>query len=254
MYILSTVHVISDWILLKRGFIDNGETPDSTGTYLFEGAPLWLAMTSAVALTVNTMIADFVLIWRCWTMWNHNWVVVTLPILCTLAGTALGFADIHEQAQFIINPDADVTYFNFATPYFSLSLVTTCLATILIIYRIFMMSDSETRKARGYTRVIEIIVESAFLYSVTLIVFLPYLVESSIDDGYPQVVLAQMTGIAPTLIVARVTFGLARPDETWQGTMSSIRMRSMPSGSRVTNTVAFGGFSDGSHASKPESF
>jgi hypothetical protein len=55
------------------------------------------------------------------------------------------------------------------------------------------MSEPTTRKSRGYGRVIEIVVESALLYSVALIVFLPFLVSKSFDDAYPQAVLAQMT-------------------------------------------------------------
>ena len=94
----------------------------------------------------------------------------------------------------MINPKLSRTSFvDFATPYFILSLVTTCLATILILFRIITMSERATRKSRGYGRVIEIVVESALLYSVALIVFLPFLVNKSFDDAYPQAVLGQMT-------------------------------------------------------------
>jgi hypothetical protein len=87
-------------------------------------------------------------------------------------------------------------------------------------------------------------VESAALYSISLIVFLPFLVQkASFDSGYPQAFITQLTvipgsytychcltyitqGICPTLIVARVSFGHARPDETWRGRRASVEFAS----------------------------
>ncbi|KAJ7215662.1 hypothetical protein C8J57DRAFT_1255497 [Mycena rebaudengoi] len=85
------------------------------------------------------------------------------------------------------------------------------------------MTDPTVRKAGRYRRAIEILVESAVLYSVALIVLLPFLVQkSSFNNGYPHAFVAQLTGICPTLMVARVSFGHARPDETWQGQRTSV--------------------------------
>ncbi|KAJ7107560.1 hypothetical protein C8R44DRAFT_322176 [Mycena epipterygia] len=222
MYILSTVHVACRWLLIRNAFIDHADTPTSTLIYLTQ-SPLWLTVLAAVVFTTNTLISDFVLIWRCWTVWNRNWKVVLLPIVCTLVGTGLGFRSIAEQAAYVINPNLDRNAFiDFATPYFILSLVTTSLATVLIILRILTMTEQTTRKSRGYGRVIEIVVESAILYSVSLIIFLPFLIRASYDDGYAQGVVAQLTGMAPTLIVARVSFGLARPDETWKTPVTTL--------------------------------
>jgi hypothetical protein len=95
---------------------------------------------------------------------------------------------------YVLNPSLDRTKFiDFATPYFSLSLVTTCLSTLLIIFRIITMTERTTRKSRGYSRVIEIIVESALLYSIAMAIFLPLLVTDSSNDAYAQAVVGQIT-------------------------------------------------------------
>ncbi|KAJ6582110.1 hypothetical protein B0H19DRAFT_1252246 [Mycena capillaripes] len=202
MYILSTVHAATRWILIKNAFIDHADTTTSTVVYLVQ-PPLWLTVVAAVVFSTNTLISDFVLIWRCWTVWNNNRKVVVLPMICTLVGAGLGYRSIAEQAAYVLNPNLDINSFvDYATPYFILSLVTTCLATVY--------------------NLTQIMVESAILYSVALIIFLPFLLRDSFDDGYPQAVVAQVTGMAPTLIVARVSFGLARPDETWQAPVSSL--------------------------------
>ncbi|KAJ7604854.1 hypothetical protein FB45DRAFT_1149986 [Roridomyces roridus] len=74
MYILSTVHAVGDWILMKFGSIDNGDTAESAALHLANGGPLWLFIIRAVSLVVSTVIADLVMLWRCWTIWNNNWV------------------------------------------------------------------------------------------------------------------------------------------------------------------------------------
>ncbi|KAJ7118120.1 hypothetical protein C8R44DRAFT_549363, partial [Mycena epipterygia] len=212
MYVFSTVHAASRWVLVKNAFIDHGDTAESTLTYLLVN-PLWLVVVPGVMFPANTLVADCVLIWRCWVVWNRNWKIVIIPTLCAISGAVLGFLTIATEAQFILHPDLNrETFADFATPYFILSLVTTLIATLLIILRILTMTDG---RARGYGRVIEIIVESAGLYCAVLIIFIPFLIRASANDGYPQAVLAQVTGLAPTLIIARVSFGLARPESTW---------------------------------------
>ncbi|KAJ7864629.1 hypothetical protein B0H14DRAFT_3603088 [Mycena olivaceomarginata] len=242
MYIFSTIHIVCRWILMRNAFIDNGDTSMTTSLYLIR-PPLWLTVLGAVVFTANTLVADSVLIWRCWTIWGRNWWVIVLPLCCTLAGAGLGFRSIQEQAAYVINPSLDRTKFiDFATPYFALSLITTCLATLLIIFRILTMTDHTTRQSRGYSRVIEVVVESALLYSVAMAIFLPLLVRNSSNDAYAQAVVGQVTGIAPTLIVARVTLGFARPSETWQTPTTVFSTRSghgttLPANSYLTRVA-----------------
>ncbi|KAJ7935882.1 hypothetical protein B0H13DRAFT_1589966, partial [Mycena leptocephala] len=222
MYILSTVHVACRWVLIKNAFIDHADSRETTVIYLVQ-SPLWLTVLAAVVFTVNTLVSDSILIWRYWIVWNRQWKIIILPTFCTVAGAGLGFRSIAEQAAYVLNPNLDrASFVDFATPYFALSLVTTSLATGLIIVRIFTLTGRAARKSGGYGRVIEIVVESALMYSVALIIFLPFLVQGSDNDGYAQAVVAQMTGMAPTLIVARVSLGLARPDETWQEPATSL--------------------------------
>jgi hypothetical protein len=104
MYILSTIHVATRWFLVKTGFIDHGDSPATTITYLLVN-PLWLATLPGIALTTNTIIADCTLvsllcrfvtntqccasvvqIWRCWLVWNCDFKIIVLPVLCTISG------------------------------------------------------------------------------------------------------------------------------------------------------------------------
>ncbi|KAJ7478083.1 hypothetical protein FB451DRAFT_1556914 [Mycena latifolia] len=228
MYTFSTVYAALHWVLVKNAFIDNGDTAESTLTYLL-APPLWLVVVPGVLFPANMLVADCVLIWRCWIVWDRRFKVVLIPILCTIAGTVFGFLSVVGEAESILHPDLQVEWSGFELLWFILSLVTTLSATLLIIIRILMMTD---RRASGYGRVIEIIIESAALYCV--IITLPFTLRNNANVGYPEVILGQVTGIGPTLIVARVSFGLAQPDDAWKGRSNPnstirFRMQSHPS-------------------------
>lgn len=89
---------------------------------------------------------------------------------------------------------------DYALPYFSMCLVTTLLATILIVFRIFWLTRNQAGSAfSGYRAVIEMIVESALLYSVSLIIYIALLFgpDSDNSDGYAQAILIHMTVRSP---------------------------------------------------------
>ncbi|KAJ7752666.1 hypothetical protein B0H16DRAFT_1723589 [Mycena metata] len=217
MYILSSIHAINGAVLVQFAFVEHGDTIESSIAYIAQPS-LPRSLLGAIALTINTMIADFVLIWRCWTIWNRNWKIIIFPLSCTLVGAGLGFRGIAAQVAFVNNPlSSPATYINFGNGYFGLILATTASATSLIIFRIFKKTEQSTRRSMGYDRVVEVIVESAVLYLVTLCVYIPLSVQGMANVSYyPQALVAQLTGIAPTLLVARVAFGLSRPEATWQ--------------------------------------
>ncbi|KAK0486750.1 hypothetical protein EDD18DRAFT_1110977 [Armillaria luteobubalina] len=104
--------------------------------------------------------------------------------------------------------------------YTSFIMVTTILCTLLIIYRILAVSHRgmDIRTFRG---IIEIIVESALVYSITLLLYLVFVACNSYGGNYLSALAAFARGIAPTLIVGRVAAGHARPKESWEGSISS---------------------------------
>jgi hypothetical protein len=61
MYILSTMHIVCRWIIMRNAFINNGDTSITISLYLLQ-PPLWLTVLAAVVFTVNTLVADIVLV------------------------------------------------------------------------------------------------------------------------------------------------------------------------------------------------
>ncbi|KAJ6522901.1 hypothetical protein B0H19DRAFT_1085947 [Mycena capillaripes] len=265
MYILSSIHAINGAVLVQFAFVEHGDSIESSIAYIAQPS-LPRSLLGATALTINTMIADFVLIWRCWTIWNRNWKIITLPLTCTLVGAGLGFQSIAAQVAFVHDPlSSPATYIGFGNAYFGLILATTTSATFLLIFRIYKMSEKSTRKSMGYGRVIEMVVESAALYLVALVVYIPLSVLGLANVAYPQALVAQLTvgcltrsnlphtevaqGMAPTLLVARVAFGLSRPDTTWQGESKMIAFRENGnSTSEQPNTIVLSSVSRSDHS------
>ncbi|KAF8179572.1 hypothetical protein K438DRAFT_2021612 [Mycena galopus ATCC 62051] len=231
MYIVSTGCSATLWLVAKRAFIMHGQNPEDTVTYLIS-SPM-LDLTTA-ALPVNIFIADSILIWRCWGVWNRQIKIIILPATCVLVGAGmvlaisspplivifllpevLGAIVIATEIQEgLVTAAAGKRVTALATSYFALALVSQLSATLLIIYRIFSLKLGQTPK---YARIIEMLVESAAPNCIILICFLPFFLRSpSVNDFYPQAILVQTAGIGPTLIVARVTFGMARPEDEWK--------------------------------------
>ncbi|KAJ7487307.1 hypothetical protein B0H11DRAFT_2410027 [Mycena galericulata] len=245
MFTIATIQTGVHWAIIRNAFITHGASPEDTAGALLSRLlfpTFFLTVLSGTMLVGNTLLADCVLIYRCFAVWNSDWRAIVLPTLTTLAGTALGILTVFETAQFIESGGDPNKFVDYATPYFCMCLATTLLATILIVARIVWLTYDNAGtgafKFSGYRAVVEMVVESAVLYSAALIVYIAILFGSATKNnaGYAQAILIEMTGIAPTLIVARVSFGLARPNASWK--------RSGPSGfpSLVMATTADAAF------------
>lgn len=85
---------------------------------------------------------------------------------------------------------------NWGIAYYSMTLSTTIICTMLMVYRLAranMARRSLCSAPNPYNRVMEIMVESAALYVVALVVFIPFIATNSPHSNYPQVVLASVT-------------------------------------------------------------
>ncbi|KAF8961060.1 hypothetical protein BDZ97DRAFT_1921587 [Flammula alnicola] len=211
MYLMSMIHFADHWYFARLAYVFHNTGPEGILNSL-ESETFAGEMTGSVAFATNTLLADCLFIWRCWIIWDRNWKVVLLPVLTTLVGTRLNLAN--EGALLSQN------FIDTGTPYLGLSLATTLLVTIFIMFRIYQVSSELQKQSGGrfslYTSATEIIVESALLYSVSLLVLMVLIVRMNSNYIYVQNIVAQTTGLAPTLILARISLGLARSSDTWQ--------------------------------------
>ncbi|KAK0218758.1 hypothetical protein IW262DRAFT_1297903 [Armillaria fumosa] len=89
LYILATVARGDDWAIIHYAFIDEGQNCYTIFLGLVGFGPMQTQNNQVLDVTgcISTIIADCSLIWRCWNVWSHQWLVIIIPVLCTILGT-----------------------------------------------------------------------------------------------------------------------------------------------------------------------
>ncbi|KAK0495212.1 hypothetical protein EDD18DRAFT_266414 [Armillaria luteobubalina] len=192
-------------------------------------SPVPLTLTGEVGAILSTVLADAALIWRCWIVWGRSWRVVLIPIACTTLATASrGIVAYYDTLESLASESPRALLLeeavNWAVLYSSLVMATLLWCTILIIYRILRVGGAAGR-IHVYQRVIEMLVESALLYSAVIVVLLVFEARNEVATLYVEDLAIAMRGIMPTILVGRVAAGHARPDDSWSESAprSSIR-------------------------------
>ncbi|EIM80262.1 uncharacterized protein STEHIDRAFT_68602, partial [Stereum hirsutum FP-91666 SS1] len=123
-------------------------------------------------------------LYRCYVVWSGDRKIMVLPFLLYLADISVGAQSCN--ALLSIKPGQLIfvnTLAKWALTFFSLTLTLNAVCTLLISYRIWSTSRAvaHTRSGRGRSlwRVIEILVESAAVYSCSLLAMIGTYVANS---------------------------------------------------------------------------
>ncbi|KDQ54339.1 hypothetical protein JAAARDRAFT_209447 [Jaapia argillacea MUCL 33604] len=188
-----------------------------------------LSMIVAAVGTLNQLMADGLLIYRTFVLWQRRFWIITVPI-ATLTGTAvcsllntyafsqLYFIRLYAPLSETLPPPKWETFMSFELTVVATenALITTTniLTTALIASRIWwMMGGLRTtlggRATRKYRRVLTMVVESGGIYTMSIVVRLTFLYVFP-DDFFtvPEAIVNQLTGITPTLLI--VALGLRK--------------------------------------------
>ncbi|KAK0219977.1 hypothetical protein IW262DRAFT_992579 [Armillaria fumosa] len=215
LHALITTNFAANWSYLHSAFINNGNN-FLTVFLKLSGAKQALAWEMGVPASISTILADLYIIWYCWMVWGRRWPIVLLPILSLISAVVSKIMDIYLN---YVNPPVDIFFMSYA----SFNLATTLTCTMLIIYRIVTIvgvSRGAEGRLRVYHHFIEVLVESSALYSISLILDLAFTISHSFTSFYFDFIAGIARGIAPTLLVGRITAGhRARPDDSWQGSV-----------------------------------
>jgi len=163
----------------------------------------------AVYVTTN-LIADGIFVYRCYCIWGFRKRIIALPITLLVATGCLGFASVIACGM------EGYSEFLFINWFFPLAVIFSVLTNVLLMAltagRIWWIARG-ARAIMGpavvkqYRTVIAMILESGALYVTPGLL---YLIFVGIRPSSTQVIfaaLAQIVGIAPTIIVVRVGLG-----------------------------------------------
>ncbi|PPQ93053.1 hypothetical protein CVT25_011929 [Psilocybe cyanescens] len=250
LYVMCALIFSMNWYSLNWAIVDNGETRES----MFIGsvqAPTWTFITYVILQFSLPIVADSLLIWRCFYIWDRSLRVIAGPLFFFIAEigyfTLLAFFILVTVYAFKIpqltSPSLARLINNLQVVDLCISFGTTFITTILIGYRIH-----STTRIQGVTRlgkfkhIVEILVQSAALYALVILfnaIFCSGAIASySAGQFWPQVVLPIVgvskhfnyetsvliehfiQGMAPTMVVARIS--MTNFDNTHLATISHI--------------------------------
>ncbi|KAK0457394.1 uncharacterized protein EV420DRAFT_1644147 [Desarmillaria tabescens] len=232
LYTITTINFSFNWTL---GRLILFRSTLSAETFHSQWGPVGI-LTTGVGTTavMSTIVADGTMIWRCWMVWGRRWLVILLPILCLASGFSFKIIEITAVENLGFRRVVPLII------YISCIIATTLWCTILIVFRILIVIRALYGADGGlgeYHHVIEILIESSALHSVTLIIYVALEGSNNWASDYFNTLAAITTGIAPTLLVGRVAAGQARPDDSWQGSIiSSLRFEAHPQAGSQTSS------------------
>ncbi|KAF8155095.1 hypothetical protein BJ912DRAFT_1152140 [Pholiota molesta] len=209
----STAYTSLQWYELKRQFVDNGDTLDSIFLSLY-ATPEWLLLASDLAISIVLVLADGLLIWRCFFLWDRSFRIILLPLflLCVEIGLFLVQPVLRAVYNNLsVSPTLARTFNDLvAMAYFS-TFATSLVTTALIAYKILTHSRFSRKR---YGHILDIVVQSGAVYSLTALAtaisgVLPggsdiRHTRSSCPQNYIQALSVYVSGLSATIMVARV--------------------------------------------------
>ncbi|KAK7014773.1 hypothetical protein VNI00_019271 [Paramarasmius palmivorus] len=242
LYTLCTAHVVTDLGRAIAGFVSYENNPGGATAYY---AQLWVwssVLRQAIYVT-NNAVADALLVYRLYVVWNFSVKMIIGPLVLLLATTVCGFRAVWGFSNIKQGEDtyaADIYTWGIAL--FTLSLLHNLIVTSLIgeshlPYAPELFFDVETSLAgriwwcgsrtsatlgrkhgQKYGRAMVIIVESGAIYSFCVFVVLVTYATKTNGVYIAYDALAQIMGLNPILIIVRVGLGLTAHDTTYQTT------------------------------------
>ncbi|KAI0074050.1 hypothetical protein K474DRAFT_1568913, partial [Panus rudis PR-1116 ss-1] len=213
MFTFSTAHVSLGFQRLIEGFITRRDRPGGPAAF-FSDVSIPGNVVKVGIHTVNSIIGDSVVVWRCYLVWGREWKMCVIPILLVMASAVCGFAQTvyFARAKALHSAFAHILQV-WNGSLFSLSLATNVTVTMLISLRVwYLLRDFGGKKNFRYYRVLMIVIESGMIYSVALIceITLYFLTSNAFYIVYDPI--AQLTAIAPTMILVMAGLELTTND------------------------------------------
>ncbi|KAG8932701.1 hypothetical protein FRC02_000732 [Tulasnella sp. 418] len=255
IYILNTAHLIGTLRGAELAFFYSDKTPaavfmDRSRTNNIMNLSIYGAVL---------VIGDGILIYRCWTIWQRNWWIVAAPIVF-LAGTSVtGSVLIYIFSRMAQEENMFQTKAKFLAPVtYALSLLTNCLTTALMVYRIRSVTKSSARSLSQSSmsfRATAVVVESGAIVPLVLILsialFAAHLEGQCIVTGP----LGQIIGVVSNLTVLQVRLGYSQYDAAkGRGRMSQSHNVSAASGTTIRFACPINGGVEYAAPNSPQKF
>ncbi|KAG0695029.1 hypothetical protein DFH29DRAFT_859067 [Suillus ampliporus] len=172
LLILSTAHMVVDIIRIEEGLVTYRDTFPGGPPAFFADVAQNTFVNKNLIYTLQTMLGDGIVIYRCYVVWQSIWVIV-IPSVLWFGSTVSGFFAVRSVSQATTeagNIFAKATG-EWITTFYALTLATNLSASVFLAYRIWMVerSVSAIRATKSSMMpILRVLVDAAVLYSVAL--------------------------------------------------------------------------------------
>ncbi|KAI0660050.1 hypothetical protein C8Q70DRAFT_72512 [Cubamyces menziesii] len=209
LLVCSTVHMIIDFIRACRGLVFKRDTFPG-GPVAFFGQPSeWTFVAKNAVYTVQTLLGDGILIYRCYMVWQ-TWLIIALPIGLWVWVGVVGILSVHAVA--IVPLGAGTVFLKdvgrWITAFYASTLSTNFFVTILLAYKIWITNRRVSRVRQGsLLPVVRVVADAGVLYSVTLAAALGCFVQKSNGQYVVLDMVCPIISITFYMVIIRI--GLA---------------------------------------------
>ncbi|KAG2120250.1 hypothetical protein DEU56DRAFT_928448 [Suillus clintonianus] len=173
LLMLSTAHIVVNIVRVQDGLIKYRDTFPGGPVAFFGDVSQETYVIKHALYIIQTLLADGVVIYRCYVVWQTVWVIILPSVLwCSVAVT--GVNAVYSFSQASRNPTDIFTTVvaDWVTTFIISTLSTNLLSSGLLAYRICMIERTvcTVRTVKGSIMPIaRVLVDAAALYSVTLL-------------------------------------------------------------------------------------
>ncbi|KAL0955935.1 hypothetical protein HGRIS_002123 [Hohenbuehelia grisea] len=243
MFIIATIHIALNLYRLLKGYIWLVDTVKPETYFLDLGR--WENVAHNAFNAIMTWIADFLVIYRCFLVWNNNYYIIIVPsllVIMSIISNAIAL-DLFTKVPFgtIFGPNL----IHWMNTIYALALVQNTMTTGLIAYRIWAQ-ERDTRRVGIHSNgsksslmpIVRIIVESAAIYSLELLVLIILYALGHNGQFVVQEAVVPTVGIVFTLMTVRIAMRSSKSLATTEVQSPTIRWRRYP-GTDTTATTEF---------------
>ncbi|KAG2365240.1 hypothetical protein BDR07DRAFT_1399560 [Suillus spraguei] len=254
LFILSTVHIVASTIRVEDALVTYANTFPGGPVAFFADLTQPTVKIKDVTYVLQTLLADGIVIYRCYIVWQSVLVIVLPSILwCGLAVAGVGmiyrFLNITSNSGDIAT-NLSGQSMHWASAFTALTLATNLSSSGLLVYRIWMIERnvSAVRSKKNTMTPIVRLIDSAVLYTVMLLILLICYLCSNNGDLVVTDMLVPTISIAFYMVLVRVainrkysyssTIGITR-DNSRQHHMQPLQVH-IPQFTHNCNTVVYG--------------
>ncbi|KAG1896565.1 uncharacterized protein F5891DRAFT_958466 [Suillus fuscotomentosus] len=230
LLILSTAHMVVNIVRVEDGLVTNRyEYPDGPSEY-FADVSQKTYVIKHLFYVMQTLLADGVVIYRCYVVWQSVWIVV-LPIILWCSVAVTGLIAIYSVSQASTGDGIFVKALaQWVTAFFASTIATNLLSSGLLAYRIWIIqrgvSGVHNTSRNTVMPIVRVLVDAAILYSAALLTALILFVSG--NNGQDAVVDMAMPIMSIAFYMVLIRIALNKKQHSYVSTQTSISIPRRP--------------------------